>query len=265
MWRSRRIPVAGILAVLLISSLPGIATANSVVTWPCNAANNCHAYITQGKTNIPGGQPYDSLTKVTSASVYATATHLCPTSTATSFVNVEIWLVTPPSPSGPAYHASNWQPEWIEYGITRGELRGVLYKSPTFFYATNYWSNTQGRYIYSEYALQNGSLNTRYQLQIRYVTSPNGQWQILRNGAIQVSGIYTQAGPGNNQAMQIGAEGLTASDNVAGQVDTPSYTENGVTYNSMNGLVYTDPSVFTSLTQSSTKLTFSTAHNGSGC
>jgi hypothetical protein len=65
--------------------------------------------------------------------------------------------------------------------------------------------------------------------------------------------------------MQIGAEGLTASDNVAGQVDTPSYTENGVTYNSMNGLVYTDPSVFTSLTQSSTKLTFSTAHNGSGC
>lgn len=249
--------LAGVVAssVLLVASVligPSPVEANTVVVVDCvNYNNHCYAFISSGL-----GPQLRTLLLSNLTSGTATVNSSCQSTYSTStFVDNELWLYTPPNPNGPAYGSSSWDLEWIEYGVTTGEINNV-YHGLSFFWARQYWAPTYGKYLYNEYvASGTPSLNTNYVVNTRW--NSGGYWQILRNGVSQYTGIQSQQAPGNYQAVAAGAEMVTPWDTENGSVSGLSKVQSGVTYNSWTGYVFEDPNVF-SVSQSSSYLDFST-------
>jgi len=243
---------SGLLAAGILAALPLTASANTVSNRICyNNSEHCYATISQGSDRSvnPVNNTLTNLTRgtavVKSSCMKEQNTH--------SFVNNEIWLVTSPNPSGPAYRSANWQPEWLEAGITSGVINGQ-YLGLSFFWARQYWQS--GLYRYAEYWESGApSLNTNYTMTIQ---SYSTYWRILRDGSVKEQPI-TQQPPGSHMALQAGAEMVSKYDKEYGTVTGLSYAMNGSTYTGWYGYVYRDPSVFVMTATGPNTLGFQTA------
>ena len=242
------------LAATILASLPSAAAANSVVNWrPCygSATAECYAVITDGESRS-GSVVSNNYSQVTSASAKVKVSCMtAPNNLA--FVDNELWLVTPPNPSGPLYHGTGWQPEWLEAGITQGEVNGT-YVGTAFFYAIRYWSSG---YHYLEYVIPGVvSMNTDYTFTIRW--NSVGYWEVVLNGVIKARISNDNQAPGSHQAVQAGAEMLYAWGEIAGDVSALQYTMAGITYVYFGGPVDTDTRVFNLTANTNMHLGFAT-------
>jgi hypothetical protein len=233
------------------------ATANTVVTdncYPSTLGDRCYATITQG---VSADRSTLTLSDLTSATAKIDIACQLPATSTNDFTSAELWLFTPPNPSGPGDPGH----EWIETGISTGTLNNVYQSGHFFFWARGYWSTTYGTYLYNEYLLS-GTVNT-----LTYYTHTvdysNGTWRIVRDGTAVASGIQSQQGPGSGQAMQAGAEDVLTNDGNQGTTKTLSFITSGVTHTSLTGYVFQDTNAYT-ISGGSSYISWSTLP-GNGC
>jgi hypothetical protein len=249
----RRGIVVGAVAVLAIAVVPA-ASANTVIPQTCKPplGDRCYAVITQG---ISSNRSTLSLTNLTSATAKIDIACQLPDTSTEDFTNAELWLFTPPNPSGPGNF------EFIETGISTGVLNHVYQSGHFFYWARGYWSPTSNAFLYNEYLLS-GTVNTLtyYTHTINY---GNGTWEVVRDGTAVRTGIQSQQAPGSTQAVQAGAEDVLATDGNQGTTKTLSFITSGTNHTSLTGYIFQDTNAYT-ISGGSSYISWSTLP-GNGC
>jgi hypothetical protein len=251
--RKRRVvPVATFVLILLTAAVAAARTVYNPACTNNEGSPHCEAITTEGL----GSDGSQTLTNVTSATAVLEA--LCQRPWATDTDNTTInglWLSTPRNPSGPAYLASGWHPEWLESGLRTGYIGGTKY-GLSFYWARDYWAPTYGRYLYNEYHLSGSPATyTNYTWQTRWLAA-SSVWQILRDGASVITGIQSQQPPGSHQALEAGAEMTRLHDDERGWSSTLSYVAGGVSHTGFLGNLFVSNPPFSTVNYGDTFIYF---------